>query len=186
LNALVADRGATFGTLKERMSVQKANSWNAASKIVTAGENAYAAYTDLIASCHQLLNLTGGFDFDALINRPLRDHIHVIVAKAIDADKNGKEAVLEELDALHQAFIVAINKGNFTDKARDNIKEVVEVYIKNIQPALKAQVIAAWYTHDIAWKMENTTVNGLKGSLLEGLRKLTPTCGKSASLEMIV
>jgi hypothetical protein len=185
LDALCAYRGETFNILKNRLGVSQSSSWEAASTIVTAGENAYAAYTNLIESCHQVLNLTGGFDFDGLINRSLHDHVNIVIAAASDADKDSKDAVLANLALLNQAFITAIDKGNFTDAARVVIKEVASIYINTIKSALKAQVIAAWYTHDIAWKMENATLKGLKKSVLEGLRKLTPTCGKTVTLEVI-
>lgn len=185
LDTLLENRGATFSILKQRCNVMQASSWEAASAIVKAGENAYEAYLHMISIFKRVLHVSGGFDFDRHINQSLEHYVNSIVTRVVIAPNGSKTELLNELDDLNNAFEKYVSEANFTDKARIIIKEIGALYIKNIKEALKAQVIAAWYVHDIAWKMESEAIKGPKGSILNGLRKITPTCGKSVQLEVI-
>ncbi|RTL06587.1 hypothetical protein EKK58_04600 [Candidatus Dependentiae bacterium] len=186
LDTLLKDRGDTFSILKQRCNVEQKTPWQAASAIVKAGEDAYEAYLHIISMYKRVLNLPGVlFDFDGLISYSLEHYVHSIVAKVVSAANGSKTEALTELDELNNTFEKYLSEANFTDQARKIIKEIGALYIKNIKEALKAQVIAAWYVHDIAWKMRTESMQGPKRSILNGLRKITPTCGQSIELEVI-
>lgn len=185
LDDLLFNRGKTFDILKQRLNVGQQGPWDTASVIVKAGEDAYAAYLKMKDLAKGVTNLLPrSFYFDRT-TATLEVHVQSAVRKVVNGRKGKKTELLEILDELNQAFAEYIDQDNLTNEVRAILKEMGSVYIKNIKEGLKAQVIAAWYVHDIAWKIKNLSDEGFLGTVSDTVRKITPTTGKVIKLELI-
>lgn len=186
LDTLLTNRGATFHSLKQNLNISHEGPWEAASTLVKAGEEAYNAYLEIIQAYKAVLNKANTFSYGRFkVKKLLSTHVHDVVTEVVNARKGNKEKTLGHLDQLYDEFVNYIESANFTDRARKIFKEMGSFYIKSIKDALKAQVIDAWYVHDIAWKMKNESTKGLGGTISEGLRKISPVSSKSVTLQVI-
>ncbi|QQR54116.1 hypothetical protein IPH25_04705 [bacterium] len=181
LNELRKKREHMLPLLVQRLSLDTESNFNNASAIVTAGDEAYKLYNDMRSELRGSVDKAGAFGHKGT-KRTLSQHVRVIVDQYI---RNGKfETLQQELQTLEQEFKNGLNTSNLTDQARQIVETTATNYLKLIIPSLKAQVIAAWKTHDLAWKMGATQVGGFGGAALNALRVITPTCGKGTDIQL--